>query len=121
MLQIVGRGVQAFSMVEFGLAVLFASIMAPADRGMSVETLDAAHHIETKLRIVGAVVSKKLTGSDLTAARNLNRGLPRNDDVCGDGRVGKGVSRLADQRASGELQTIAPCHDLELAAHGILD
>ena len=55
MLKAVGKGIQAFTNVEAGLNFLFASIMEPANRGASVIALDAARHIEAKLRIVRAV------------------------------------------------------------------
>jgi hypothetical protein len=42
MLQTIGRGIQAFASVELGLSFLFASLMEPAPRELSVIALDAA-------------------------------------------------------------------------------
>jgi len=64
MLMAVGRGIQAFASVELGLSHVFAAIMVPADTETSIIALDAARHIETKMRIVHAV-SNRLADDDL--------------------------------------------------------
>lgn len=62
MLVAVGHGIQAFANVEMALGFLYASLMEPADRVLSILTLDAARHIETKLRIVEAIADYALDG-----------------------------------------------------------
>ncbi|MGY3358824.1 hypothetical protein ACVWZK_005487 [Bradyrhizobium sp. GM0.4] len=62
LLAAVGRGIQAFVMVESGLAFVFASIVQPADRATAVLAMNAAWQLDTKLRMVRAVAEFKLTG-----------------------------------------------------------
>ncbi len=63
MLAAVGRGIQAFVMVESGLAFVFASIVQPADRATAVLAMNAAWQSDTKLRMVRAVADYKLNGT----------------------------------------------------------
>jgi hypothetical protein len=77
MLTAVGRGIQAFASVEHGLSMVFASIMEPADRNASFVVLDAARHIETKLRILKAVAAVRLSPAQLAV---LNKLLERCND-----------------------------------------
>jgi hypothetical protein len=67
----VGRGIQAFASVEHGLSMVFASIMAPAERNASFVVLDVARHIDTKMRIVQAAASVQLNASELVGFNNL--------------------------------------------------
>jgi hypothetical protein len=71
MLAAVGRGIQAFASVEHGLSLVFASIMEPANRNASFFALDAARHIETKMRIVKAAASVQLNPAQLERFNNL--------------------------------------------------
>jgi hypothetical protein len=74
MLQAVGRGIQAFACVELGLSFMFASLMEPAPRELSVIALDAAGQVRTKLLIVESVAQKRLIGNHRDeACKLLNR------------------------------------------------
>jgi len=82
MLKAVGKGIQAFTNVEAGLNFLFASIMEPANRGASVIALDAARHIEAKLRIVRAVAGvAPLTKAHKTKCTNLLNRIGRRAEL----------------------------------------
>lgn len=73
----VGQGIQAFANVEFGLSLVFASLMEPADRQRSVVALDAARHIETKLRIVRAVGEMRLQGEQYSTFNSFVNRIKR--------------------------------------------
>ena len=77
----IGRGIGAFANVETGLAFVFASLMDPADRGLSIAALDAARHIEVKLRIVTAIVDEKLKDDDRTTAHALLNRIKRRTEL----------------------------------------
>jgi len=71
MLQAVGRGIQVFATVELCLAILFASLMEPAPRELSVVALDAAGPLRTKLKIVESVADRRLAGTEREQARSI--------------------------------------------------
>lgn len=71
MLRAVGAGIQRFASVEHGLSIMFADLMEPADRGVSVLVMDAAKHIETKIRLVEAALDARLTGDQLKRGRKI--------------------------------------------------
>ena len=111
MLTAVGRGIQRFSSVEHCLGILFADLMAPADRQVSVLVMDAAKHIETKIQIVQAAVDAKLTGDQLTRGRKIvdlvrKRGDMRNKLAHWTVTFWPGASTAAEMRR--QIVVLAP-------------
>ena len=72
MFRLVGVCLQRFSMLEFGLAMIYASLMEPGDRQLSVLTLEGARHFETRLRIVRTVGKYKFGRNKRKLARFNN-------------------------------------------------
>ena len=103
MLRAVGAGIQRFASVEHGLSILFADLMEPADRQVSVLVMDAVRNVETKIQIVQAAVDAKLTGSQLTKGRKIvdlvrKRGDMRNKLAHWTVTLWPGVSTAAEMK-----------------------
>ena len=67
----VGEGIQAFGLVEWQMACIYAALMAPADFRLCSLTLEGAQHFETKRRILVLVGKEKLSGERLATFNNL--------------------------------------------------
>src|SRR5579872_3727462 len=74
----VGRGIQAFALVETVIGFLFADLMEPADRVRSIIALDAAGQIAAKMRVISAVAKHKLSGQ---ALEEFNGAMGRCDSL----------------------------------------
>lgn len=82
MLAAVGRGIQAFASVETAIGFCFASMMEPGDRSNAIVILEAARHIETKMRIVNAIADRSLTDEKLRKRwASLKNKIKRRTDV----------------------------------------
>lgn len=81
MLAAVGEGMRAFAMVELGMAVVMQSMMWGAPKSAPMVALDAARHLETRLRIMSAVADHVLEGDDLKRARNLLNRIGRRAEM----------------------------------------
>ena len=81
MLQEVGRGIQAFALVETGAGFCFSSMMLPGDPQCSFAVLDAARHLETKLRIIDAVAAIALDDTLGPRWTNLTNRIRRSSGV----------------------------------------
>src|SRR5258708_40096294 len=64
MLRAVGRGIQAFVTVESGLAFVFASLLAPADRGLTIIAFNTIWQAEAQIRMIRSVVEYKYPARD---------------------------------------------------------
>jgi hypothetical protein len=64
MLKAVGRGIQAFVTVESGLAFVFASLLAPADRVLAIIAFNTVWQAEAKIRMINSVVEYKYPAGD---------------------------------------------------------
>lgn len=71
MFEAIGSGIQAFSLVEYALGMVFSSLMRPVHGGFSMGVLESARHIETKLRIVRDLGPHRLKAKDLEEFNNL--------------------------------------------------
>ncbi len=69
MLRAVGRGIQAFVTVESGLAFVFASLLAPADRGLTIIAFNTIWQAEAKIRMIRSVVEYKYPAGDVLRGR----------------------------------------------------
>ncbi len=81
MFEAIGIGIQAFSLVEFSLGLLFSSLMRPAHGGMSTTVIEEARHIEIKLRIIRALGIIRLKDDDLKEFNNLINRVGRKADT----------------------------------------
>lgn len=61
----VGKCIAAFSSVESFLAMLYATLMHPAPRKLSLLSFDAARHIEIKCRMLRSIGPHCLSGGNL--------------------------------------------------------
>ncbi|NEK19893.1 hypothetical protein [Rhizobium leguminosarum] len=61
----VGNGLNAFIRIEGFVAMLYATLMEPAPRLLSILSIDAATHVETKCRIISSVAPYRLERNEL--------------------------------------------------------
>lgn len=71
MLLAVGRGIQAFSKIEQYLASIYAEFWRDEDWEMSLIALDAAIHLDSKVRVVLAVAELRLDEDALKVLKKL--------------------------------------------------
>jgi hypothetical protein len=69
--QAVGRGISSYVNIEMGLGFIYATIMSPAPRALSLLTLDAVRNFSQKRDIVAAVYPHVLTTDEQSALEKL--------------------------------------------------
>jgi len=77
----VGNGIAAFSTVESFLALLYATLMNPAPRKLSLLSFDAARHIEIKCRMLKAVAPHVLSETDFKDFDKIMQRVKRRTDM----------------------------------------
>lgn len=77
----VSKGLNAFITVEGFMAMIYCTFMEPAPRLLSLLSIDAATHVETKCRIINSVAPYRLKGNELKQFNALMGRIKRKADL----------------------------------------
>ena len=70
-----------FSSIELGVGFIFASMLEPADRGISIVAISACRSFEAKMKLLDATAAAALKAKELRKWRGLSGRIGRKKEV----------------------------------------
>lgn len=107
----VGRAMTAFADLELAIQFLFASLMEPADRLLSVTAINAVRSFGARLKMVDAVAARALVGDDAQKWQRLHERIQRKKafrDRLAHGSVGHGPGATTIEEVVAQKPMVLP-------------